>query len=110
MALVSYHLCGLLAWVYRVTWGCLYSARKPKRLGGHFTLSFPQPPLKTGRSVYVGVVEECCFDRFEISHKVSLLDMHAKYGTVMSLHEGAEYLQTKAQPTPASRRAPEPVR
>src|SRR5256884_4322575 len=51
MALVSYHLCGLLAWVYRVTWGCLYSARKPKRLGGHFTLSFPQPPLKTGRSV-----------------------------------------------------------
>src|SRR5262245_5147844 len=54
MALVSYHLCGLLAWVYRVTWGCLYSARKPKRLGGHFTLSFPQPPLKTGRSVQSG--------------------------------------------------------
>src|SRR5438067_13904956 len=54
MALVSYHLCGLLAWVYRVTWCCLYSARKPKRLGGHFTLSFPQPLLKTGRSVYAG--------------------------------------------------------
>jgi len=57
----------------------------------------------------VGVIEECCFDRFEISHKVSLLDMHAKYGTVMSLQEGREYLRTKAQPTPASRRAPEPV-
>src|SRR4029077_15488779 len=41
-------------------------------------------------SFYVGIVEECCFDRFEISHKVSLLDMHAKYGTVMSLTEMTE--------------------
>src|SRR5215471_14972829 len=68
MALVSYHLCGLLAWVYRVTWGCLYSARKPKRLGGHFTLSFPQPPLKTGRSVeavaarFPDLPQVVCFD------------------------------------------------
>ena len=61
-------------------------------------------------SLYVGVIEECCFDRFEISHKVSLLDMHAKYGTVMSLQEGAEYLQTKAQPAPASHRTQEPGR
>jgi hypothetical protein len=61
-------------------------------------------------SLYVGIIEECCFDRFEISHKVSLLDMHAKYGTVMSLQEGAEYLQTKAEPIPASRRAQEPGR
>src|SRR2546427_140406 len=60
-------------------------------------------------SLYVGVIAECCFDRFQISHKVSLLDMHAKYGSVMSLTEGAEYLRTKAQPTPASRRAPESV-
>jgi nicotinamidase-related amidase len=60
-------------------------------------------------SLYVGVVEECCFDRFQISHKVSLLDIHAKYGLVMSLQEVAEYLQTRVQPTPAYRRAPQPV-
>ncbi len=41
------------------------------------------------------------------SHKVSLLDMHAKYGTVMSLKEMTEYLRTQAQPTPALHRAPE---
>jgi maleamate amidohydrolase len=57
-------------------------------------------------SFYVGVVEECCFDRFQISHKVSLMDMHAKYGMVMSLHETTEYLQTQAQPTPTVHRAP----
>jgi nicotinamidase-related amidase len=50
-------------------------------------------------SFYVGVVEECCFDRFEISHKVSLLDMHAKYGTVMSFNETTAYLRTQAQRT-----------
>jgi len=47
-------------------------------------------------SFYVGVVEECCFDRFQISHQVSLLDMHAKYGNVISLSEAAVYLQTRA--------------
>jgi maleamate amidohydrolase len=47
-------------------------------------------------SFYVGVVEECCFDRFQISHQVSLLDMHAKYGMVMSLKEATEYLRTQA--------------
>jgi nicotinamidase-related amidase len=57
-------------------------------------------------SFYVGVVEECCFDRFEISHKVSLMDIHAKYGVVMSLHETTAYLQTQAQPTPTVRRVP----
>ena len=41
---------------------------------------------------YVGVVEECTFDRFEISHKVSLMDMHAKYGSVISLDAAIEYL------------------
>ncbi len=59
-------------------------------------------------SFYVGVVEECCFDRFEISHKVSLLDMHAKYGTVMSCNETTAYLRTQAQPTPVLHRVPEP--
>jgi nicotinamidase-related amidase len=51
-------------------------------------------------SFYVGVVEACCFDRFEISHKVSLLDMHAKYGNVLSMEEVTDYLQTTAQLTP----------
>jgi nicotinamidase-related amidase len=60
-------------------------------------------------SFYVGVVEECCFDRFQISHKVSLLDMHAKYGNVMSLQEVTAYLQTKGQPSPALHSTPEPV-
>jgi maleamate amidohydrolase len=42
---------------------------------------------------YVGIVEECCFDRFDISHRVSLMDMHAKYGQVLSLARAQEYLR-----------------
>jgi nicotinamidase-related amidase len=60
-------------------------------------------------SLYVGIVEECCFDRFQISHRVSLLDMHAKYGLVMALTEAAEYLRTTARPAAAFHRAPQPV-
>jgi len=41
---------------------------------------------------YVGVFEECTFDRFEVSHKVSLMDMHAKYGSVISLDAAMDYL------------------
>ena len=48
---------------------------------------------------FVGVVEEGCFDRFDISHKVSLMDMHAKYGRVISLAEAKEYVSTEAEPT-----------
>ena len=47
---------------------------------------------------FVGVVEECCFDRFDISHRVSLMDMHAKYGQVMSLTDAQLYLRA-AEPT-----------
>ena len=43
---------------------------------------------------YVGVVEECCFDRFDISHRVSLMDMHAKYGQVLTLAGAQEYLRS----------------
>jgi maleamate amidohydrolase len=60
-------------------------------------------------SLYVGIVEECCFDRFQMSHRVSLLDMHAKYGLVMALTEATEYLCTTVRPTPVFHRAPEPV-
>jgi len=32
-------------------------------------------------------VEECCFDRHELSHKVNLFDLHHKYADVMHLDE-----------------------
>ena len=48
---------------------------------------------------HVGIVEECTFDRFQISHKVSLMDMHAKYGMVTTLAETQRYLATEAEPT-----------
>ena len=60
-------------------------------------------------SLYVGIVEECCFDRFQIRHRVSLLDMHAKYGLVMALTEATEYLRTTVRPTPVFHTTPEPV-
>ena len=51
---------------------------------------------------YVGVVEECTFDRFEVSHKVSLMDMHAKYGSVISTDAAMEYIKQTAEPEPIS--------
>ncbi|WP_052144861.1 isochorismatase family protein [Halalkalibacter okhensis] len=38
------------------------------------------------------VVEECCFDRSMLSHKVNLFDMHHKYADVMHVHEVKEEL------------------
>jgi maleamate amidohydrolase len=35
---------------------------------------------------HVVLVEECCFDRSELSHKVNLFDMHHKYTDVMHLN------------------------
>ena len=48
---------------------------------------------------HAAVVEEGTFDRFEISHKVSLMDIHAKYGRVMPQCEVLEYLKTSAEPS-----------
>jgi maleamate amidohydrolase len=48
---------------------------------------------------HAAVVEEGTFDRFEISHKVSLMDIHAKYGKVMSQGDALEYLKTSAAPS-----------
>jgi nicotinamidase-related amidase len=42
----------------------------------------------------VFVIEECAFDRHEISHKVSLFDMNAKYATVVSVNEFKDYLES----------------
>ena len=41
---------------------------------------------------YVGVVHDCCFDRFQSSHWVSLFDMHQKYADVISRSTALEYL------------------
>lgn len=38
------------------------------------------------------VIEECVFDRFELSHLVSLWDMNAKYADVISMNEALNYL------------------
>ncbi len=40
----------------------------------------------------VALVEECVFDRFEISHNVALFDLNAKYADVMALAEIEAYL------------------
>jgi nicotinamidase-related amidase len=41
------------------------------------------------------VVEECCFDRSLLSHKINLFDMHHKYADVMHLEEVKSILQQK---------------
>jgi nicotinamidase-related amidase len=38
------------------------------------------------------VVEECVYDRSELSHKVSLFDLHHKYADVMTVDEVARHL------------------
>ncbi|MBI2183386.1 MAG: isochorismatase family protein [Thaumarchaeota archaeon] len=40
----------------------------------------------------VVIVEECVFDRGEISHKVNMFDMHQKYADVAPLGDVLEYL------------------
>jgi nicotinamidase-related amidase len=41
---------------------------------------------------HVSLVEECCFDRVDLSHKVNLFDMHHKYVDVMHLDEVLAHL------------------
>ena len=41
---------------------------------------------------HVVVVEECCFDRSMLSHKVNLFDMHHKYTDVMHVDEVVAHL------------------
>jgi len=40
----------------------------------------------------VGVIEECTFDRGQVSHKVNLFDMNAKYADVISISEARDYI------------------
>jgi maleamate amidohydrolase len=44
----------------------------------------------------VVLVEECCFDRSLLSHKINLFDMHHKYADVMHLVEVIAHLGTLA--------------
>lgn len=48
------------------------------------------------------VVEECCFDRSPISHKINLFDLHHKYADVMKADEVVAHLERlAAQPATA---------
>jgi nicotinamidase-related amidase len=44
---------------------------------------------------HVVLVEECCYDRSELSHKVNLFDLHHKYADVMHLDEVVAHLAKK---------------
>ena len=46
---------------------------------------------------HMTVVEECVFDRSELSHKVNLFDLHHKYADVMGIDEVAAHLEERAK-------------
>jgi nicotinamidase-related amidase len=46
---------------------------------------------------HVVLVEECCFDRSALSHKVNLFDMHHKYADVMHIDEVVAHLAAAQQ-------------
>jgi maleamate amidohydrolase len=50
----------------------------------------------------VGVVEECCFDRTEVSHAVNLFDMNQKYADVIDLETATRYLRTGSTERPVA--------
>src|SRR5690242_18109607 len=45
---------------------------------------------------HVVLVEECCFDRSLLSHKVNLFDLHHKYADVMKIDEVVAHLDAMA--------------
>ncbi|MFS0723834.1 isochorismatase family protein [Paenibacillus sp. 1P07SE] len=47
----------------------------------------------TSYSFKMGVVEECTFDRTEMSHWVNLFDMNAKYADVVKLEAAVSYFE-----------------
>jgi maleamate amidohydrolase len=44
------------------------------------------------------LVEECCFDRSIISHKINLFDLHHKYADVMTIGEVVAHLSAMGAP------------
>lgn len=51
------------------------------------------------QNYFVVIPHECCADRSQISHKVSLFDMHMKYADVVEMDETLEYL-SRVSPNP----------
>ena len=51
---------------------------------------------------HISVVEECCFDRCEVTHKINLFDMHHKYADVMHLDEVLGHLKSLQQTASAA--------
>ena len=45
------------------------------------------------RNFNVAVIEDCVYDRIELSHKAGLLDLWMKYCDVSSLDEITEYFE-----------------
>jgi maleamate amidohydrolase len=45
---------------------------------------------------HVSVAEECCFDRYPLTHKLNLFDMHHKYADVMHVDEVIAELDSAA--------------
>lgn len=48
---------------------------------------------------WVGVVEDCCFDRTEAAHWMNLFDMHTKYADVIPLQSATAYLASCSRGT-----------
>ncbi len=46
---------------------------------------------------HVVLVEECCFDRHVLSHKINLFDLHHKYADVMHVDEVVAHLAKSAR-------------
>ena len=44
-------------------------------------------------SYHMTVVEECCFDRILVTHKINLFDLHHKYADVMHVDAVIEHLE-----------------
>ena len=42
----------------------------------------------------VAVVEECCFDRAQASHALSLCDLHAKYADIVGLDDAVQFVKS----------------
>jgi maleamate amidohydrolase len=54
---------------------------------------------------HVVLVEECCFDRSALSHKVNLFDLHHKYADVMHVDEVTAHLAKYPAKNPAVKKA-----
>lgn len=48
---------------------------------------------------HVSLVEECCYDRYPLTHKINLFDMHHKYADVMHLDDVLAELDASSERT-----------